>query len=82
MGLTCQKCGNEESFQVKVLHMHVVKVDGEQVALAEEGRTFVLELLCDEREAEVDLQKIEDKLHRETTPRGAVYARGAVKIYA
>ena len=53
MGLTCPSCGNEQSFQVKTLQMHVLHVDGEQVDLAEEGRPAVLELLCDECEAEI-----------------------------
>ena len=65
MGLTCQSCGNEQSFQVKTLQMHVLGVDGEQVNLAEEGRPAVLELLCDECEAEIDLQGLDDEIRRE-----------------
>lgn len=65
MGLTCPGCGNEQSFQVKTLQMHVVRVNGEQVDLAEEGRPAVLELLCDECEAEVDLHDVDDDLRRE-----------------
>ncbi|MEE8130986.1 MAG: hypothetical protein V3T48_11890 [Vicinamibacterales bacterium] len=65
MGLTCPSCGNEQSFQVKTLQMHVLHVDGEQVDLAEEGRPAVLELLCDECEAEIDLQGLDADIRRE-----------------
>ena len=65
MGLTCPSCGNEKSFQVKTLQMHVLSVNGEQFDLDEEGRPAVLELLCDECESEVDLQSVDDDLRRE-----------------
>lgn len=65
MGLTCPSCGNEQSFQVKTLQVHVVQVDGDQVALAEEGRPAVLELLCDECEAELDLREADDAVRQE-----------------
>ena len=65
MALTCPSCGNERSFQVKTLQMHVVHIDGEQVDLAEESKPVVLELLCDECEAELNLQAIDDGLRRE-----------------
>ena len=65
MGLTCPSCANERSFQVKTLQMHVLHVDGEQVDLAEEGRPAVLELLCDECEAEIDLQGLDADIRRE-----------------
>jgi hypothetical protein len=45
--------------------MHIVHVADEQVDLAEESQPAVLELLCDECEAEVDLQAIDDELLRE-----------------
>ena len=65
MALTCPSCGNERSFQVKTLQMHVVHIEGERVDLAEEGKPAVLELLCDECEAELNLQTIDDALRRE-----------------
>ncbi len=65
MSLKCPSCGNERSFQVKTLQMHVIHVDGAQVDLAEEGRPAVLELLCDECEDELDLQGVDDELRKE-----------------
>ena len=65
MVLTCPSCGNERSFQVKTLQIHIVHIADEQVDLAEESQPVVLELLCDECEAEVDLQAIDDELRRE-----------------
>ena len=50
MGLTCPSCGNEQSFQVKTLQVHVVQVDGDQLGLAQESRPAVFEMLCDECE--------------------------------
>ena len=65
MGLTCPSCGNERSFQVKTLQMHVVQVDGEHVGVSEEGRPAVLEVLCDECESEMDLREADDDVRRE-----------------
>ena len=65
MGLTCPGCGNEQKFQVKTLQMHIVQVDGEHVGVAEEGRPAVLEVLCDECEAELDLWQVDDEVRRE-----------------
>ena len=65
MGLTCPSCGNERSFQVKTLQMHVVQVEGEHVGVSEEGRPAVLEVLCDECESELDLREADDEVRRE-----------------
>ena len=65
MGLTCPSCGNERSFQVKTLQMHVVQVDGEHVGVAEEGQPAVLEVLCDECESELDFRDVDDAVRRE-----------------
>lgn len=65
MGLTCPSCGNERSFQVKTLQMHVVQVDGEHVGVSEESRPAVLEVLCDECESELDLREIDADVRRE-----------------
>ena len=65
MGLTCPNCENEQTFQVKTLQVHVLRVEGEQVDLAEEGRPAVLELLCDECETAIDPQDVEAELRRE-----------------
>ena len=65
MGLTCPGCGNEQKFQVKTLQMHIVQVDGEHIGMAEEGRPAVLDVLCDECEAELDLRQVDDAVRRE-----------------
>ena len=65
MGLICPGCGNEQKFQVKMLQMHIVQVDGEHIGVAEEGRPAVLEVLCDECEAELDLRQVDDEVRRE-----------------
>ena len=65
MSLKCPSCGNERSFQVKTLQMHVIHVDAQQVDLAEEGRPAVLELMCDECEDELALTDLTPQLRRE-----------------
>ena len=65
MGLTCPSCGNEQKFQVKTLQMHIVQADGEHIGVAEESRPAVLEVLCDECEAELDFRQVEDEVRRE-----------------
>ena len=65
MGLTCPSCGNEQKFQVKTPQMRIVQVDGEHIGVAEEGRPDVLEVLCDECEAELDLRQVDDEVRRE-----------------
>lgn len=65
MGLTCPSCGNERSFQVKTLQMHVVQVEGEDVGVSEEGRPAVLEVLCDECESELDLREADEQVRLE-----------------
>ena len=65
MGLTCPSCGNEQSFQVKTLQVHVVQVDGDQLGLAQESRPAVLEMLCDECEEEVDFRRLDDEMRLE-----------------
>ena len=65
MSLKCPSCGNERSFQVKTLQMHVIRVDAKQVDLTEEGRPAILELMCDECENELVLQDVGPELRRE-----------------
>ncbi len=65
MGLICQNCGNEESFQVKTLQMHVIQVDGKHIGVSEEDRPAVLEVLCDECESELDLREADAEVRRE-----------------
>ena len=65
MGLSCPSCGNEQHFQVKTLQMHVVQVDGDHVGISQEDRPAVLEVLCDECEAELDLRQVEADVRAE-----------------
>ncbi len=65
MSLKCPSCGNERSFQVKTLQMHVIHVDEKQVDLADEERPAVLELMCDECEDELALSDVAPELRRE-----------------
>ena len=63
--MKCPSCGNERSFQVKTLQMHVIHVEAKRVDLAEEGRPALLELMCDECEDELVLKDVAPELRRE-----------------
>ena len=65
MGLTCANCGNEKTFLVKTLQMHILQVEEAGVDMSDDGLPAVLEVLCDECDTEVDLQGIEPDLRRE-----------------
>ncbi len=65
MGLTCESCGNDKDFQVKTLQMHVVHLDDSRVEVSDETRPAVLEVLCDECEAELNIEEIEENIRRE-----------------
>ena len=65
MSLTCPSCGNEKNFQVKTLQLHLLQVEEAGVDVSDEGRPALLELLCDECEAEVDFQTLDGELRQE-----------------
>lgn len=65
MPLTCPSCGNERNFLVKTLQMHVVHLEDSRVEVAEEGRPAILEVLCDECEAELNFEEADETLRRE-----------------
>ena len=65
MAFACPSCGNEKSFQVKTLQLHLVQVEDGYVGVSEEGRPAVLEVLCDECETAVDFAETDDELRRE-----------------
>ncbi len=65
MSLTCSSCGNSKNFQVKTLQMHVVHLEDSRVDVAEEGRPAILEVLCDECEAELKFEDAEESVRRE-----------------
>ena len=65
VALTCPSCGNDQNFLVKTLQMHVVRLDGSRVEVAEESRPGVFEILCDECETELNLEQMDDTLRKE-----------------
>ena len=65
MTLTCPTCGNEENFVVKTLRMHVVHLEDSRIEVSDEIQPAVLEVLCDECEAAVNMADFEEPLRRE-----------------
>jgi hypothetical protein len=65
MPLVCPNCGNQRNFLVKTLQMHVVRLEDSRVEVFEEGRPAVLEVLCDECEAALNFDDVEEALRRE-----------------
>ncbi|MBH17320.1 MAG: hypothetical protein VX338_01515 [Acidobacteriota bacterium] len=65
MTLTCPTCGNEENFVVKTLRMHVVHLEDSRIEVSDETQPAVLEVLCDECEAAVNIADLEESLRRE-----------------
>ena len=65
MTLTCPTCGNEENFVVKTLRMHVVQREDSRIEVSDETQPAVLEVLCDECEAAVNMADFEEPLRRE-----------------
>jgi hypothetical protein len=65
MALTCPTCGNDRSFLVKTLQMHVVHLEDARVEVSEETRPAVLEVLCDECETALNFEEAEESLRKE-----------------
>ena len=66
MSLTCPSCGNAENFLVKTLQMHLLHVaDGQMQPPQEEGRPALVEVLCDECDASVVLDALDDQARRD-----------------
>lgn len=65
MALKCPNCGNEKTFLVKTLQMHVVHLEDSRVEVSEESRPAVLEVLCDECETAMNFDDVEDAVRRE-----------------
>jgi hypothetical protein len=66
LALTCPNCGNAETFLVKTLQMHLVRVlNGQLQPPQEEGRPAVVEVLCDECDATVILDTLDEASRRE-----------------
>jgi hypothetical protein len=65
MALTCPNCGNGRNFLVKTLQMHVVRLEDGQVDVVEEGRPAVLEVLCDECDAAMNFDEVDETVRKE-----------------
>lgn len=65
MALVCPACGNAQVFLVKTTQAHVVKLHGSRVDVLEETRPSVVETLCGECDAEVDLAACDEGTRRE-----------------
>ena len=65
VALTCPSCGNDQNFLVKTLQMHVVHLDDSRIEVSEEGRTAVLEVLCDECETALNIDEMDEALRKE-----------------
>ena len=65
VALTCPSCANDHSFLVKTLQMHVLHLENSHVDVSEEGRPVVLELLCDECDAELRFEDLDDAVRKE-----------------
>lgn len=65
MSLACSSCGNEKTFQVKTLQLHLLEVGDLGLDVGEEGKPAVLELLCDECETAIELAEIDPETKRD-----------------
>jgi uncharacterized protein (DUF983 family) len=65
MSMTCPTCGNARLFLVKTAQMHVVEMKEGRVDVAEETRPTVFEVLCDQCDAELKFEDLEDETRRE-----------------
>lgn len=65
MALTCPSCGNDRNFLVKTLQMHVLHLEDSRVEVSEESRPAVLEVLCDECEAALNFEDVEEGVRKE-----------------
>ena len=66
MALTCPTCGNSETFLVKTLQMHVLRVaDNQLQPPQEEGRPALVEVLCDECDSTVDIESLDAATRRD-----------------
>ncbi len=66
MALTCPTCGNAETFLVKTLQMHLLRVaDNQLQPPQEEGRPALVEVLCDECDGTVDLESLDAATRRD-----------------
>lgn len=65
MPLTCPNCGNARNFLVKTLQMHVLHLEDARIEVTEESRPAVFEVLCDECEAALTFEDLDDTLRKE-----------------
>jgi hypothetical protein len=65
MALTCPTCGNARSFLFKTAQMHVLEMKDGRVDVSEESRPTVFEVLCDQCDAELAFEDLDDETRRE-----------------
>ena len=66
MPLTCPNCGKSETFLVKTLQMHLLRIsDGQFQPPQEEGRPALVEVLCDECDATIDVDALDQVSRRD-----------------
>jgi hypothetical protein len=65
MSMTCPTCGNAQLFLVKTAQMHVIEMKDGRVDVAEESRPTVFEVLCDQCDAELTFDDLDDGTRRE-----------------
>jgi hypothetical protein len=65
MAMICPSCGNARNFLVKTLQMHVVHLEDSRVDVTDESRPAVIEVLCDECEATLSFEAVEEEIRKE-----------------
>jgi uncharacterized protein (DUF983 family) len=65
MAMTCPTCGNDRLFLVKTAQMHVIEMKEGRVDVAEESRPAVFEVLCDQCDAELVFDEVDEGTRRE-----------------
>jgi hypothetical protein len=65
MSMTCPTCGNARLFLVKTAQMHVIEMKDARVDVSEESRPTVFEVLCDQCDAELSFDDLDDDTRRE-----------------
>jgi hypothetical protein len=65
MSMTCPTCGNVRLFLVKTAQMHVIELKDSRVGVSEESRPTVFEVLCDQCDAELSFEDLDEGTRRE-----------------
>jgi hypothetical protein len=65
MSMNCPICGNARLFLVKTAQMHVIELKDGRLDVAEESRPTVFEVLCDQCDAELRFDDLDEGTRRE-----------------